>query len=200
MHSSNTARLGLAMCAIQSLTSPKPRNCSATSRSSILPPVSNACCDTTIDLQLSAFIGMRRFGDMLPCLTYRLSGLICLVVAAALLLCEALARFDRFGGVAAVDRPRLQIAECTAACAEDSAFAHGHSRTDKSIGCHPGVIADGDRRADQRQIGAIVVVRSRAQVGMLAHRCTVAERHRPKAVGNRAVAQTAVAPHREIPR
>jgi len=60
--------------------------------------------------------------------------------------------------------PGRDIAHCDGARAYYRAFPDRHARTDKGIGANPGLITDGDRRFQQREVSLLMIMRPRAKM------------------------------------
>ena len=71
---------------------------------------------------------------------------------------------QRLGGIAGIDRPRLQCPEGDAPRAEQGAFTDRHVRADEGFRRDPRLRLDHDRTAEKLEIGIADFVRASAQV------------------------------------
>src|SRR5689334_2609962 len=77
------------------------------------------------------------------------------------------ARFEWLAGVAGTNRPRRQVLGDDRARADNRALSDRHAGTDKRFGADPRLRADGDRRGIELKIGALMIVRSCAEIRAL---------------------------------
>jgi hypothetical protein len=74
---------------------------------------------------------------------------------------------DHPAGVAGGDSPGWNITQDDRAGADNGTFADGHTRADKCARGDPGLLADGDGKRIEREVGTGVVVAGGAEIGVL---------------------------------
>ncbi len=111
-----------------------------------------------------------------------------------------LAFAEGLGGVAAVDRPRGEVAGGDGAEAEDGTFAYVDAGADGGAGTDPGVLAEGHLVGEQREAGVVVVVGCAAEVAVLREDYVRGEVHGRGVVDFDAIASGDVVGAEEVPR
>lgn len=107
--------------------------------------------------------------------------------------------FDEPGGVATDDLVRRDILHHNRAGRHDGALADCHPRPDEGLCGNPGAGADGDRRFEQRKIGAGVIVRAGTQMRILADDRPRADVNRPERIKYRAIADNGIVIDLQVP-